>query len=125
MLSQEVKELNRQVQLVQKDTTQTSNNDHERTEDIENMKKIVNKNQIDILSKINETKKDVEIMKKKLAIMESTLFHKIEQQIGKIVKDRMELYKEELQTQTEHDTISSSDGVLQELEDPHVIPQKS
>jgi hypothetical protein len=101
-------QLNELTKKVYTDTTTTESNEHDAKivgSKVDDLKSAVNKMQIEVVSKNNELKRDIELLRKDdikrelskaSVVLETTVAHKMEQTINKVVKDRMERMMDEL-----------------------------
>ncbi len=101
-------QLNELTKKVYTDTTTTESNEHDAKivgSKVDDLKSAVNKMQIEVVSKHNELKREIELLRKDdikrelskaSVVLETTVAHKMEQTINKVVKDRMDRMMDEL-----------------------------
>jgi transcription antitermination factor NusA-like protein len=100
-LRREVSNLNDKVEKLSVSQNENSNENislqlGKLTETVEDIKKNLNKVQIDVVSKNNDLKKDIDNLKKEAKLLETTITHKVDQSVNKSVKDRTDLISKEL-----------------------------
>ena len=128
-LQSQVKTLNDQVStvsLVQKDSVENDANLKiaKLMEVMEDLKKSLNRVQLDVVTKHNEIKKDIDACKKEVKLLETTLMHKVEQVINKSVKDRTDMVADELKSFVERtitDLVDSSDKEKEEEDETLIL----
>jgi ABC-type transporter Mla subunit MlaD len=84
---------------------------------IDDIKRSLNKIQVDTVSKHNDIKKDLDSNKKEVKLLETTLTRKMEQTINKSVKDRTDLVADELKSFVERTLTEYMEGDKDEEED--------
>jgi hypothetical protein len=77
---------------------------------IDDIKRSLNKIQVDTVSKHNDIKKDLDSNKKEVKLLETTLTRKMEQTINKSVKDRTDLVTDELKSFVERTLTEYMEG---------------
>jgi hypothetical protein len=102
-LQGQLNQLKEQVQTMKNVQSKTIENDpnmklEKLSESFDELKKLVNKVQLDLVTKYNELKKDIDTSKKEIILIDTTISHKIDQIVKKIVKDRTDLIAEELKS---------------------------
>ena len=128
-LQSQVRNLNDQVStvsLVQKDSVENDANLKiaKLMEVMEDLKKSLNRVQLDVVTKHNEIKKDIDVCKKEIKLLETTLMHKVEQVINKSVKDRTDMVADELKSFVERtitDLVDSSDKEKEEEDETLIL----
>lgn len=123
-------QLNELTKKVYTDTTTTESNEHDAKivgSKVDDLKSAVNKMQIEVVSKHNELKRDIEMLRKDdikrelskaSVVLETTVAHKMEQTINKVVKDRMDRMMDELKLYVDKRVEEKMDATSTPPEDP-------
>lgn len=99
-LNNQVNDLTQQLRNIQNQQQNVSRGANAQNDTLEDTRKQLSKLQIDLVSKTNEIKKEIEMLrteevKKQLAkevrLLEATIIHKVEQQVNKTIKDRLQV----------------------------------
>jgi hypothetical protein len=127
-LTAQVANLNEQVKVLSDNQKNSSESNltvkvNQLNDGVDELKKTLNKIQIDVVGKHNEVKKDVENTKKEIKLLETTMGLKFEQNINKTVKDRTDIIANELKTFVERTITECVDGSDKETEKENVNEQ--